>query len=139
MSCLAPSPRRYERRSGSPRGMSSEAQHLSEQLHPENQSPDAGLSARIAETLTEILELGRLEDRWDLERAHAIDPQAMRAASQVVEWVGILSRREGFEWEAPEVGPLTSGGIALTWEVANREVLLVFYPGHPDLVESVAR
>ncbi len=59
--------------------------------------------------------LRELADDWNREGAKAIDSVAVTVASMLVIRTWEEAARRHLEWEPPEIKPLPSGGILLSW------------------------
>jgi hypothetical protein len=93
----------------------------------------------LYEALNEIAQLQELDERWDMDGARSIDPQAMRLATRVVRSFAKLVEQERVNWQPPEIGPVPDGSVAVTWEGGRREVMMVFRPGQTASVECVTQ
>jgi hypothetical protein len=125
-----------------PRGVSSAAQTLLNQQQAriwEIRTPDVNSTARLTESLNEIVRLLELEDDWNLEGARRIDLGATRLVSRLVRSIELAVRQGGTHWQAPEVAPVPDGSVALTWDGDNRQILMVCRPGETSTVECIFR
>jgi hypothetical protein len=96
-------------------------------------------TARLTEVLNQIAQLQELDDDWDLDGAHGIDPEAIRLASRLVRDVEEVAWQADVPWQPPEIGPVPDGSVALTWEGSIRQALMVFRPGQSTRVECITR
>ncbi len=101
--------------------------------------PDTRSAARLTEALNQISQLQELDDDWDLDGAHRIDPEAIQAASRLLRGVEEIAWQGDVPWQPPEIGPAPDGSVALTWEGGIRQALMVFRPGQSTRVECITR
>ena len=100
---------------------------------------DSGSATRLAGPLNEILHLQELGPNWNLDGARPIAGSAVTSAANLLRSVEESAFQQGVAWEAPEIGPVPDGGVALTWEGGTRETLMICHPGEPNAVECIHR
>jgi len=140
MSCIAPTAPQPPLPL-TPVGVSQEAKYLERRRGQawQVESPDTRVKARVAETISKILQLHELEEDWDLDGARPIDLVTITVAAAFVFFIGQEVRQEGLSWHAPRVGPATDGSVVLTWERGPRQTMAVFRRSQFPLIVCVTR
>src|SRR5260370_33600025 len=87
--------------------------------------PEIRATARLTEALNQISQLQELDDDWDLDGAHRIDPEAIQVASRLLRGVEEIAWQGDVPCPPPEIGPGPDGSVALTWERATRQTRMV--------------
>jgi hypothetical protein len=76
--------------------------------------------------LPAIRQIASLEERlsynWDGYGSGPLSREALRSARRFIDLVG------GYNVPAPEIAPVTGGGINLSWELSTKEVEIEFLP-----------
>jgi hypothetical protein len=76
----------------------------------------------LQQTLQAIAHLAELPDNWDTYGSPTIRPAALESARRVVAAIECPDLPE------PQVSPVAGGGIGLTWNTGNRELLVELLP-----------
>lgn len=93
----------------------------------------------LAAALNEIAALRELEEDWDVQGAMAVHPTAIALASSVVTLAYAAAQRASGDWRAPNVGPLSDGGVGLTWGREGRRLFMICRPGDSRWITCVTK
>ena len=87
--------------------------------------PDVDDSSRPSwhhDALQSVTKLVSLQNNWDGYRSPPIDPLA------VCKSIALLDAIKNYEMPAPEVCPVSGGGIGIAWRLHNRELEIEILP-----------
>lgn len=97
-------------------------------------SPASSVQVDLAKAEDELHELGDLESDWDGEGAEAVDRQTINIARGMLRAVARKAERTGHAWHRPEVAPMRSGGVSLSWHLPNSIHWVILEPGADHVV-----